>query len=121
MHPQTCLSCTRPDLTARGLCTACYKRHYTNGTLAQFPLTRVRQSPIRAPRGTTDRRTGEFFSLVEEGFSTAEALRQVGCTATTMETALWRAGHTGTPELARLRRLERRAREARKTADPQSP
>ena len=58
--------CTRRDHQARGLCNACYKHYYAQGSIERFPLTRRTTSTRQRYDEwvASGMRVGEYAALV---------------------------------------------------------
>lgn len=83
----TCVQCSAVgQMTARGLCRACYPRHRRGGTLDAFPRRTVRSAEV----------VEEYRHLSGCGLGTAEIARRLGMRQGSLEKALQRARKRGT-------------------------
>lgn len=76
----TCLECGRPP-RVRGLCRACYQRHWRAGNLAGLPRANYARAELLA----------EHAHLAADGVSRPEVARRLGMTDGGLYQALRRA------------------------------
>ncbi|MFF4412145.1 hypothetical protein ACFYY8_06400 [Streptosporangium sp. NPDC001559] len=82
-----CVCCATPgQVMGRGLITACYQRHRSNGTLDQFPM--LGAPPKEAGEAAREARLGrvqDYAELLTWGLSQREATARLGICRRTAE------------------------------------